>query len=121
MTLDPAIADVERRLKESGIPGLYSGSGPDIGVGVHDRAEGTVDSTLRVLDVCTNTVALAFHFVSNRPTFSAIFEQGVDPVQVQAERRAAIIDTIERQVLPRPLAPAPRGAVRARADLAARA
>ena len=47
MTLDPAIADMERRWKESGIPGLYSGSGPDIGVGVYDQAEGTVDAARR--------------------------------------------------------------------------
>jgi len=30
MTLDPAIADMERRWKESGIPGLYEGSGPEM-------------------------------------------------------------------------------------------
>ncbi len=29
MSLDPTIADMERRWKESGIPGLYSGSGPE--------------------------------------------------------------------------------------------
>ena len=85
------------------------------------QAEGAVDAALRVIDVYTNTVALAFHFVSNRPTFSAIFEQGVDPAQVQAERRAAIVDTIERQVLPRPVAPARRGALRVSAGLARRA
>lgn len=84
------------------------------------QAEGTVDPALHLIDVYTNTVALAFHFVSNRPTFSAIFEQGLDPERVQAARRLAIIDTIERQVMARPLTPAPRGAVRARAGLAAR-
>jgi len=30
MTLDPAITDMERRWKESGIPGLYEGSGPEM-------------------------------------------------------------------------------------------
>ena len=30
MTLDPAIAEMERRWKESGIPGLYEGSGPEM-------------------------------------------------------------------------------------------
>ncbi len=30
MTLDTAIADMERRWKESGIPGLYEGSGPEM-------------------------------------------------------------------------------------------
>jgi hypothetical protein len=30
MTLDPAIADMARRRKESAIPGLHEGSGPEI-------------------------------------------------------------------------------------------
>ena len=30
MTLDLAIADMERRWNESGIPGLYEGSGPEM-------------------------------------------------------------------------------------------
>ncbi len=84
------------------------------------QVEGTFDLALHLLDVYTNTVALAFHFVSNRPTFSAIFEQGEDPARVQAARRVAIIDTIERQVMARPLAPVRRSAVRAAASLSTR-
>ena len=30
MSLDPAIAEMERRWKESGIPGLYEGSGDEM-------------------------------------------------------------------------------------------
>ena len=71
---------------------------------------------LALLDVYANAVALAFHFVSNRSTFSAIFESGHDPAQVQRERRACIQDTLARQVmaLARSAAP-PRGGVN-RAD-----
>lgn len=59
---------------------------------------GVVALTLLPMDVYANAVGLAFHFVSNRSTFSAIFEQGHDPAQVQAARHACIVDTIERQV-----------------------
>jgi AcrR family transcriptional regulator len=64
------------------------------------QAEGVVRADVQVLDVYANTVGLAFHFVSNRQTFAAIFEQGLDPAQVTQARRRAIIDTIERQVYP---------------------
>lgn len=62
------------------------------------QADGSMRTDLAVMDVYANAVALAFHFVSNRSTFSAIFEQGDDPAQVLAARRARIQDTIERQV-----------------------
>jgi AcrR family transcriptional regulator len=63
------------------------------------QAEGSVRPDLDFTQVYANTVGLAFHFVSNRATFSTIFEQGLDPAQVAAQRRAAIIETIERQVV----------------------
>ena len=62
------------------------------------QADGSFRADLLAMDVYANAVGLAFHFVSNRSTFSAIFEQGHDPAQVQATRRACILDTIERQV-----------------------
>lgn len=65
------------------------------------RADGSMRADAAVMEVYANTVAMAFHFVSNRSTFSAIFEQGSDPVQVQAARRACIQDTVERQVVAR--------------------
>ena len=61
-------------------------------------SSGVVTLTLLPMDVYANAVGLAFHFVSDRSTFSAIFEQGHDPAQVQAARHACIVDTIERQV-----------------------
>lgn len=67
------------------------------------QAEATMRADLRVLDVYANIVGLAFHFVSNRSTFSAIFEQGQDPVATQDARRRSIVDTIERQVMAWPL------------------
>ena len=65
------------------------------------QADGLMRPDLAPLDVYANAVALAFHFVSNRSTFSAIFELGSDPAQVQLARRACIHDTIERQVVAR--------------------
>ena len=65
------------------------------------QADGSMRPDLAVMEVYANAVAMAFHFVSNRSTFSAIFEQGSDPAQVQAARRACIQDTIERQVVTR--------------------
>ena len=63
------------------------------------QADGSMRPDLAPLEVYANAVALAFHFDSNRSTFSAIFEQSSDPAQVQAARRACIQDTIERQVI----------------------
>ncbi len=63
------------------------------------QAAGVMRDDLGALDIYANVVGLSFHFVSNRATFSAIFEQGRDPAEVASARRGAIIDTIERQVL----------------------
>jgi len=60
--------------------------------------EGTMRGDVQALDVYANIVGLSFQFVSNRSTFSAIFEQDLDAEAVAAARRMAIIDTIERQV-----------------------
>lgn len=65
------------------------------------QADGAMRADLVPMDVYANAVGLAFHFVSNRSTFSAIFEQGSNAAQVQAARRACIQDTIERQVVMR--------------------
>ncbi len=62
------------------------------------QQDGTMRRDVQLMDVYANIVGLAFHFVSNRSTFSAIFEQGLDPAAVAETRRQAIIDTIERQV-----------------------
>ena len=62
------------------------------------QQEGTMRGDVGAIDVYANIVGLSFHFVSNRPTFSAIFEQGMDPSAVAGARRQAIIETIERQV-----------------------
>jgi AcrR family transcriptional regulator len=67
------------------------------------QAEGTMRRDVRLLDVYANVVGLSFHFVSNRSTFSAIFEQAQDPVQVQQARRRCIVETIERQVMQLPV------------------
>lgn len=63
------------------------------------QADGSMRPDLALQDVYANAVALALHFVSNRSTFSAIFETGHDPAQVQRERRACIQDTLARQVM----------------------
>ncbi len=72
------------------------------------QADGSMRADAALLDVYANIVGLSFHFVSNRHTFSALFEQGLDAAQVQAARRRCIIETIERQVLP--AAPQPAAA-----------
>lgn len=62
------------------------------------QAEGSMRPDARAIDVYTNAIALSFYFVSNRHTFSAIFEPGVDPQRAADERRRVIIETIMRQV-----------------------
>jgi AcrR family transcriptional regulator len=62
------------------------------------QAEGSMRADVRPIDLYTNTVALCFYFVSNRHTFSAIFEPGIDARDAAIERRRVIIDTMERQV-----------------------
>jgi AcrR family transcriptional regulator len=62
------------------------------------QQEGEVRADVDSTQVYANLVGLAFHFVSNRATFSVLFEQGLPPEQVAAQRRAAIIETIDRQV-----------------------
>ncbi len=57
---------------------------------------------LDVMDLYTSIVALAFHFVSNRPTFSAIFEASQTPEAVRRRRRACVVDAIARQAMALP-------------------
>ena len=63
------------------------------------QADGSMRPDLDLLDLYANLVGLAFHFVSNRATFSAIFEHQRDPAQVQQARRRSIADTIVRQAM----------------------
>ena len=62
------------------------------------QAEGSMRHDVRPIDVYTNVVAMSFYFVSNRHTFSAIFEPDVAAAQAATERRRVVVDTIERQV-----------------------
>lgn len=66
------------------------------------QREGTLRRDLQAMDLYTNIVAMAFHFVSNRPTFSAIFEASLSADTVRKQRRACIIDTITRQAMALP-------------------
>ncbi|HEY6513967.1 MAG TPA: TetR family transcriptional regulator [Burkholderiaceae bacterium] len=61
------------------------------------QANGLMREELQPLDVYANVVGMCFHFVSNRPTFSALFEQGVEQEAVTARRRRVIVDAIECQ------------------------
>ena len=67
------------------------------------QAEASIRADLKVLDLYASAVGLAFHFVSNRATFSAIFEQSLAPATVQMSRRAAVVETIARQALAWPV------------------
>lgn len=60
------------------------------------RASGAMRPDAAAFDLYATTVAMSFHFVSNRPTFSAIFEEGADPDEVQRTRRRAVTETVLR-------------------------
>lgn len=62
------------------------------------QRSGEFRGDLEPLDIYANIVGLSFHFVSNRQTFSALFEAGADVRLVSERRRAVVIDTIDRQI-----------------------
>jgi AcrR family transcriptional regulator len=62
------------------------------------QQQGLMRSDIKAMDVYANIVGLAFHFVSNRSSFSAIFAQDLSSLDAVRARREVIIDTINRQV-----------------------
>ncbi|MEN9762673.1 MAG: hypothetical protein RI906_2499 [Pseudomonadota bacterium] len=82
------------RIRESGLAGLNTLEG----ILARGRADGSMRGDVRSFDVYANLVGMSFHFVSNRATFSSIFESGLKPDDVQAARERSIVDTILRQV-----------------------
>jgi hypothetical protein len=82
------------RIRESGLAGLNTLEG----ILARGRADGSMRDDVRAFDVYANLVGMSFHYVSNRATFSAIFESGLRPDDVQAAREQSIVDTILRQV-----------------------
>ena len=70
-----------------------------VGILERGRAEGLMRADVPALDVYANVVGLSFHFVSNRSTFSALFEQGLSADEVRQARRRCIVETVERQVV----------------------
>lgn len=61
------------------------------------QAAGVMRTDIEALDLYANLVGMAFHFVSNRATFSSLFEMGRDPQAVLSRRRAMVVDAIVSQ------------------------
>jgi len=61
-------------------------------------AEGVIRADVKPWDVYTSIAALSFFNVSNRYTFSAIFNHDMISPEAAAERRAAVVDMMIRYV-----------------------
>jgi AcrR family transcriptional regulator len=61
-------------------------------------AEGVFRQGLDPVDIHMSMSALAFHNVSNRGTFSLIFERDMTSPRALAKRRAIVVDTVLRYV-----------------------
>jgi AcrR family transcriptional regulator len=70
------------------------------------QQQGLIRPETLAMDVYSNIVGLAFHFVSNRSSMSAIFGQNLESQHAVRARRQVIVDTIERQVAVIPISPA---------------
>ena len=61
-------------------------------------ADGAFRKGLDPVDIHMSISALCFFNVSNRATFSLIFERDMDSPRALAKRRAIVVDTILRYV-----------------------
>jgi AcrR family transcriptional regulator len=62
-------------------------------------AEGVFRADIDAVDLHMSISALSFYNVSNRHTFSFIFERDLGAAEVHAARRASVVETILRSVL----------------------
>jgi AcrR family transcriptional regulator len=62
------------------------------------KASGVMRQDLTALDVYANTIAMCFHFTSNRASFSTIFGLDGNSDAYRQTRRKAILDAVARYV-----------------------
>jgi AcrR family transcriptional regulator len=65
---------------------------------VQGQASGEFRGDVTALDVYANTIAMCFHFASNRASFSAVFGLDGDSDAYRQARKRAILDAVARYV-----------------------